>query len=367
MIEQINIKGYKSIKELSLPLQQINIFIGANGAGKSNFISFFKLVNAIYNQQLQSFVMEEGADSLLYFGRKTTEELSFELIFDAEKIGYQNAYRVQLRSRKQGGLYIYKERSGYKRPDEYNFDYIDKINLQETEIATSTQPRDEYLKRYLSHLQVFHFHDTSATSKLRGSCRLHDNQYLKPDGRNLPAILYKIEQQYPKIFKRIERVIQSVAPYIDKLVLAPKILSREEYIELEWIDKGDLNGTFSTFQLSDGTLRFIALATLLLQPQPPKVIVIDEPELGLHPFAIGKLAAMIQTAAGYETQVLVATQSANLISHFRPENIITVDKDPQEKQSVFHRLEAEQLGKWIEDYSLGNLWERSIITGGQPY
>jgi predicted ATPase len=180
----------------------------------------------------------------------------------------------------------------------------------------------------------------------------------------LPAFLYLLKVKHPKTYVRIEKMVQTIAPYIDKFILEPKLLNTNE-IELRWVDVGDSESSFSAYQLSDGTLRFIALTALLMQPNPPSVIIIDEPELGLHPFAIGKLAGMIQ-ATSKETQIIVATQSPGLVNHFLPEDIIVVDRDVEEKQSIFKRLNFNDLAIWLEDYSLGNLWERDMINGAQP-
>jgi predicted ATPase len=302
----------------------------------------------------------------LYYGRKTTENLFGKLIFN--NAGGNNAYYFNLVQTKDGGLYIDKEASGYNvSNDGLVSGYYFKRNLDESYIPNSDVFRDKYLREHLTNLQVFHFHDTSSTSYLRRECDLNDNLYLKQDGRNLPAVLYLLKQNHPKIFNRIEKTIQSVAPYIEKFILEPKrLVGQEEEIELRWIDKGDPESSFSAYQLSDGTLRFIALATLLMQPNPPAVIIIDEPELGLHPFAIGRLAGMVQ-AASSKAQIIVATQSPGLISNFSPENVIVIDRNEDENQTVFNRLNSESLDIWLQDFSLGDLWERNIINAAQPF
>ena len=132
---------------------------------------------------------------------------------------------------------------------------------------------------------------------------------------------------------------------------------------LQWTDKFS-DVVYGPNDLSDGTLRFIALTVLFLQPEPPKVIVIDEPELGLHPVAIEKLSGLIKSAANRGTQVIVATQNAELISNFEPENILTVDQ--RDGESVIKRLDAGELGHWLNDYTLGDLWKQRIMKGGQP-
>jgi predicted ATPase len=114
--------------------------------------------------------------------------------------------------------------------------------------------------------------------------------------------------------------------------------------------------------LSDGTLRFMALATLLLQPIPPKVIIIDEPELGLHPFAIHKLAGLIQKASAH-SQIIISTQSTTLVNQFVAEDIITVDREGG--ASVFKKHDSQKLAGWLENYSIGDIWNKNII-GGMP-
>ena len=365
MIDYLEIKGYKSIKNLELEMKPINILIGSNGVGKSNFVSFFKLINAIFNERLQKYVLEEKADNLLYYGRKTTEYLFGKLIFNSGN-GNNNAYCFNLAQTKEGSLYFEAESSGYNVLRENRTSgYYTLHNLLESNIPKNFSYRNNYLREHLKNIQVFHFHDTSSTSFLRRECDINDNLYLKQDGRNLPAFLYLLKVNHPKIFGRIEKTIQSIAPYIDKFILEPNRLNENE-IALRWIDKGDSESNFSAYQLSDGTLRFIALATLLLQPNPPSVVIIDEPELGLHPFAINILSGLIQVASS-KAQIIVATQSPGLISNFKPEDIIAIDRSIEENQTIFKRLNSEDLKVWLQEFTLGDLWERDIINSGQPF
>ena len=362
MLEYINIQGFKSIKSMELELKPINVFIGSNGSGKSNLVSFFKMAHAIFNRNLQRYVIEEKADNLLYFGRKITENLIGKLIFS---YGITNlAYRFILSQTKEGGLYIKEEASGmnislYNDNKGYNL----LRNNEESKLVYSSTTRDKDLKSYLANIQIYHFHDTSATSMLRRECNINDNDFLRTDGRNLPAFLYYLQERHPKLFKRIEKIIKSIAPYIDRFDLQPNKLNPTE-IELKWVEKGDLNSSFNAYHFSDGTLRFIALATVLMQPEPPQVIIIDEPELGLHPKAIAKLAGLIE-AASTKTQLIISTQSVNLVDFFKAEDIVTVDRD--DKSSIFKRLNSDDLKLWLEDHSLGELWERNIINSAQPF
>lgn len=365
MIDYIEIDGFKSIKHMELELKPINVLIGSNGAGKSNFISFFKMIQSIFNHQLQRYVVEEKSDNILHFGRKLTQTMFGKLIFSDEK-GSNNAYWFRLAQTRDGRLFIEEEGSGYNvfRDDNYR-NYFIGSNIEETSIDGNGLLRDKYLDKYFSNIQIYHFHDTSATSFLRRECDINDNNYLKADGRNLPAFLYYLQEEHPKLFYRIECMVKSIAPYVDKFILLPKKLNKSE-IELRWVEVGDPNSSFSAYQFSDGTLRFIALATVLMQPEPPSVIVIDEPELGLHPQAIYKLASLIE-AASENTQLIISTQSVSLVNYFDPENIVTVDRSAVDKQTVFNRLNSSDFSLWLNDHSLGELWERNIINSAQPF
>lgn len=366
MIEFIEIKQFKSIKNLQMNLQNINILIGGNGAGKSNFISFFKLINAIFNNRLQRYVADEKVDNILYFGRKQSEGMEAKLIFSDDEGANNNAYIFGLGITSEGGLYLDFEGTGYNvKPTNNSSNYFYKYALNESFYAKDNFQRNIILQNYISSLQVFHFHDTSATSYLRRESDINDNNFLRQDGRNLAAYMYFIKLQHPKTFNRIQKTIRSVAPYIENFILEPTRLKKDE-VALRWTDSGDPDSNFSAYQLSDGTLRFIALAVLLMQPEPPAIIIIDEPELGLHPFAIVKLAGMIHAVAD-KCQLIAATQSPAFISHFKPEDIIVADRHSEEKQSVFKRLDSDKLGSWLNEFTLGELWERDILDAAQPF
>ncbi len=327
--------------------------------GKSNFISFFKLVNNIYEQRLQQYSLKTGSDSLLYYGRKQTAQIKGYLGFG------DNAYEFVLQPNDSGGMFISEEESIYY-PNLYKpipknpaFSYR---NVQESHIKTSKQYRDHYLREHLESYKIYHFHDTSSNAPLRTPTKTIDNRILKEDGDNLAAYLYLLQEKYPKNFKRIEKTVQSIAPFFERFTLEPDRLD-ESRIKLEWSEVKHPDTYFDASHLSDGSLRFIALATLLLQPNLPKVIIIDEPELGLHPVAINKLAGLIKSASQKDCQIIVSTQSVNLLNNFEPSDIITVDKI--DNQSSFSRLDQANLKEWLVDYSLGELWTKSVIKG-QP-
>ena len=160
----------------------------------------------------------------------------------------------------------------------------------------------------------------------------------------------------------IRRTVRLVAPFFDDFRLLPQALN-EDKIRLEWQHVGS-DAYFDASSLSDGTLRFIVLATLLLQPASlrPSVILLDEPELGLHPYAITMLASLVKPAC-VGTQVVFATQSTLLLDHFRPEDVLVADR--VDGGTKLTRLDAADLQEWLQDYSLGQLWEKNQF-GGRP-
>jgi predicted ATPase len=197
---------------------------------------------------------------------------------------------------------------------------------------------------------------------MRKTAKLDDNNFLRPDGSNLAAFLYYLREKQPDSYGLIRRTIQRVAPFFEDFQLKPLRL-RPDDIKLEWWHKSS-DQYFDASSFSDGTLRFIALATLFLQPKEhrPSVILVDEPELGLHPYAIEMLASLIKQASVH-TQVIVSTQSSLLLDHFVPEDVLVAER--AHGGTVLTRLDSAKLAEWLEDYSLGQLWEKNEF-GGRP-
>lgn len=359
MITKLHIKGYKSIRDQEVDLKAINILIGGNGIGKTNFISSFSLMKSLYNKELQSYVVKKGgADALLYMGKKQTQQILLDLFFQHES--YENRYIINLQEA-QDRLIVGQAQTAFYSAGQWHFQTCDK-DVEEASIQDDRLGQAWYVNPLMRQFDVFHFHDTGDTSPMKSFCGLHDNAFLKKDGSNIAAFLYYLQEKYPKYFQRIEKTIESVSPFFDSFSLAPNRLNPEK-IRLEWKQKGVEDICFNAYQLSDGTLRFICLATLLMQPEPPATILIDEPELGLHPVAVNKLAALIRKVSS-KSQVILSTQSVNLVDNFEADHIIVVDM--KDNASWFHRLDSDRLRVWLEEYSMGDIWEKNLI-GGQPF
>lgn len=357
MIERILIENYKSIRKMDLPLGPVNILIGANGAGKSNLISFFELTKRVYLNEVHEYAQDHGgAGVLLYGGIKVSDSITGLLDFENT-----NAYEYELTPTRN-----FQSLRVAKSGDYYNDDPRGRTDkdYRNWNWKASNSPwrdfREKYISAYLDSFRVYHFHDTSRTSAMKRSGPINNNRYLEENAGNLAAFLYLLQEKHPTNFHRIEMTLRSVAPFFDRFSLAPSQLDSNQ-IHLEWKERGsDLY--MDAYSLSDGSLRFMALAALLMQPHPPKTIIIDEPELGLHPMAINKLAGLIKKAS-IHSQVIISTQSVGLVNHFNPDEIVTVDR--KDGQSVFERLDNNSLQNWLEDFSLGELWNKNVI-GGQP-
>ncbi len=330
-MKKITIKGYKSIKELTLELRPINIFIGANGSGKSNFLSFFDFLKQIYNRNLQEFVALKGVDKFLHKGNEITNEISTYLSFEET-----NGYSFTLK-KGDTGLIFTKEGMWYNNPHLEN--PIDIASLShESSLRFNTKPRAEYIKNYINNLAKYHFHDTGENSPFNKESNIdNDKFYLYEKGNNLAAFIFNIQKENKIVYNLIIKTIQSIAPYFLDFFFKPEATGN---LKLRWQSKSS-STIYGVNDLSDGTIRFIALAVLFMQPNLPETIIIDEPELGLHPSAIAKLAGLIKSVAAKGSQVILATQSTDLISHFDAEDIVTVDQINGE--SRFKRLSSETL------------------------
>ena len=350
-MDRIEIKGYKPFKDLALDLLPSNILIGSIGSGKSNFLSFFEFLNRLYEQKLTEYVaLNGGIDKYFFQGSKITDTIEATIYFKC------NSYSFELQEGDNRFVFL-KEGLGYYQSYSDIALFGNEANIK----SYSGLSRGEYIRKYLSEIKKYHFHDTGKSSPFtKESHIVNDTYFLYEKGGNLAAFLYGIREKEPIVYKRIIRVIQSIAPYFSDFYFN---VSAAETVRLQWTDKFS-STIYGPTDLSDGTIRFIALATLFLQPVPPKVIIIDEPELGLHPLAIQTLAGMIKSAAAKGTQVIIATQSADLITNFDAEDVITVNQT--DGVSVMKRHSSEELNAWLDDYTLGDLWKQNILKGGQP-
>ena len=357
-IDKLKIQGFKSIRHMDLELGRLNVLIGPNGAGKSNLISYFHMLREMVEGRLQVWVANRGgSDRILSFGVKETAQMESFIEFG------RNGYRFVLTPSVTG-------RFTFSREDlHFDGDRVGDMAVRIGSGGTESELRffDGMIAKYcyasVSSWKVFHFHDTSDTALVKRKGELQDNEYLRTDASNLAAYLFKLKHRRPDTYSQIREHVRLAIPFFDDFALEPEEIRPDEcLIQLTWRQIGS-DYPLLPSQLSDGSLRFICLVTALLQPDPPSTIIIDEPELGLHPYAISLLGSLLESASE-RMQVIVATQSPQLLDEFSVEDLIVVELE--DGVSVFKRLKESDFEVWLEDYSVGELWDKNVLGGGLP-
>jgi len=393
-LKSIRVAGWKSIKDSEkIELGALNVFIGANGAGKSNLVSFFKLLNEMISGRLQEFLATSGgAESVLHYGAKVTPALKANLELETET-GTAGYYMTLVHAAVDtlifrgegvdvftgplpepgGGVdtLIFKGEAVDSREDPGWLDELGgmfRSGHRETLIVRAAKEDNETAKvvrQLLDSCRVYHFHDTSSSSHIRQPSYVNNDRFLMPDGGNLAAMLYRFRESESTVYSRIVTTVRQIAPFFGDFELEP-MPRNPNNILLNWREKG-IDQIFGPHQLSDGTLRAMALTALLLQPETnlPALIVIDEPELGLHPYAIGVLASLVMKAT-HHCQVILATQSPAILDAFDPEVVVVVDRKEKGSkfESEFRPLPTAHLDQWLEDYTLSEAWEKNVFGGG---
>jgi len=342
LVRSLRVEGFLSIREAEVELRALNVLVGANGAGKSNFIRAIELLGRIGRKDLALYVGRAGgASNLLGDGAGT-----IALALDAEDGGYTAVLEPT---------------------DDDSLVFASEIVRGFGLVAAKQQEskmrgQDAHHRAVRAHLEAFrayHFHDTSSDAPVKRFANVADNIVLREDAANLAAVLLRLRDEDDAAYRRIVGSIRLVAPFFRGFVLEPE--GNADRVRLRWRQVGS-DVIFSANQMSDGTLRFVCLVTLLLQSYSPSLIVLDEPELGLHPFAVVQLADLLRQAST-KSQVLIATQSVTLMNQFDLDDLVVVER--QDGASTFSRPDPERLRGWLDDYSLGELWEKNLL-GGRP-
>ncbi|HEX41243.1 MAG TPA: recombinase RecF [Phycisphaerales bacterium] len=366
-LDRLTIKGFKSIQSLEdFELHSLNILIGGNGAGKSNLVDFFRLLRAmmelplpdLQDSSLKAYIADGGgSDDFLFNGPKVTKCIEAKLRFGP------NGYRFRLAPTSEEAFIINDEARYYDRGTAGWWDMgsghtTPRLLEERKEKGAGGGPSvASYVYDAIASWKIYHFHDTSNLASMRRSESVDDCDYLRFDAANIAPFLLELRRSETETYERIVESVRLVAPFFKDFILKP---NKQDKVRLRWRQRGS-DYPLKPHHLSDGTIRFICLATALLQPYPPSTIIVDEPELGLHPYAIEILAELIQ-AASEKTQLIICTQSPALVDCFAPGDIIAVNR--KKGASCFERLDAEGLSAWLKDYSLGELWRKDVVAGG---
>ena len=345
----------------------VTVLLGANGAGKSNVVSFFRMLAFLTTGALQDYIARAGtADSLLHYGSQHSPRMDAELVFSGDSA--TDGYAISLSSAAPDTLVFTNEairfhRAGHPEPLEKLLDSGHKESMLES--CAQTDETSKIIFSLLQGCRPYHFHDTSDSAKIRKGGYLEDARYLRSDAGNLAAYLFAMRNSRREYYDRIVRTIQQICPQFSDFALRPSERN-SDYIILNWREKHHPEYLMGPHQLSDGTLRFMALTTLFLQPPEklPPTVVIDEPELGLHPTAIAALAGFIKGSAP-AVQTILATESRTLIDHFGLDQIRPIEH--RDGESRFLELSPDEFSDWLDDYSTGELWVKNMFGGGPRY
>jgi predicted ATPase len=365
-LTNITLRGFKTIRALTnFEPGNLTVLIGPNGAGKSNFISFFRMLSwaLVPPGQLQLYIAEQGgASALLHKGPSVTQQIDalLSLATDAGR----NEYSFRL-FHAAGDTLIYAEEGfRFRRPahSDRPSPGLGAGHREPLIIAAAEQGNRTaaIILNMLRRIIVYQFHNTSQTARIRAKWNVNDSRWLKEDGGNLAPFLHRLKNDRPSYYKRIVDTIRMVLPFFSEF----ELYSEFDHIILRWRERGT-DQVFSASQASDGMLRVMALIALLQQPEAdlPDVLILDEPELGLHPYAIEVLASLLHSASQL-VQVIVATQSVSLIDRFQPNDIVVADRS--DTGTSFTRLNRDALVEWLESYTLSELWEKNVV-GGRPF
>ena len=390
-LASISLGGFKTIASLdTLSLDSLTILIGPNGSGKTNFIAFFRMLQRMMSDRanLPLYVGQHGgASKLLHDGPETTEEIGailemktpigdnhycFRLLYAAgDALIFQNEHHQYSHDEDEDDepQHWIAHELGPSTPhllpdDEQNVQDLQRISgvaIDEPRLLTHAE-HDEDTRitcEFLRGIRVHQFHSTSATARIRTKWSLRDSRYLKEDGANLAPVLLRLREERTSHYRRIVDTIRLMLPFFSDFELE----SDHDHVLLSWSERNS-DQIFDVSQASDGMLRMIALVTLLLQPEEdlPDMLILDEPELGLHPYAITVIGGLIR-ALSTKVQIIVATQSTSFVDCFDPGDVVVVERHG--RASTFRRLDTAVLSEWLNDYSVSELWEKNVI-GGRP-
>ena len=403
ILERISIEGFRSFRSLQdFELRNINVLIGANGSGKSNFIDFIEWIGDTArialdeqdksarkkglwdNDEMLFFIGKEPAPQTVF--RLTTAGINYSLTMPK---GQLEGATFSLDNKTfHFSTHAGKENSGEDSREGNDADvsmahddgvgvsmahddgvgvsmaHDDGVGVSMAHDANPADAQEAYnFFRLLADLKVYHFHNIRET--LSGNPTNPDlpDDKLARDGANIARFLRHLKLNHSFHYEKILYRVSMDSPFIEDFILDPIEGGHTNDIQLRWKQK-HVNHVFHPCQLSDGTLRLVCLAAVLLQPEPPTAIVIDEPEMGLHPDAIYLLGETIRDAS-YKTQVIIATQSPLLVDRFELEDLVIASR--QNGASQFTRYTREYMKDFLENYTLGELWQNNHLEGSTRY
>jgi predicted ATPase len=379
------VQNYRSLVDVRLALRDLTVVIGPNGAGKTAFLELFQLLQYASEQGLSRFLESQGGfQSILSHQRNAsrTPRLTVEtgINVQSEQSDAPMNYRFELVGR-QVGYAIDFERLEWQydlcadKPYRYieahqdQFYYADPPSgrmiepdwdYDRQELALAQVPKmhrwPETLRTMLAGTRHYSFLDVSPRAVVRLPQSLTPATRPGPNGESLYSALFNLRSLHHDIYERIELLLEQGFPDFERLDF--QVVGAGQ-VTLTWYERGDRD-PFYPGQLSEGTLRFLWLITALLAPPAPPLLLIDEPEVSLHPELLKLLAALLQDASA-GSQIVVATHSPDLIRWLEPSEVLIADKE--EGETRFTWADALDLDEWLTEYTLRDLWLMGNLGG----
>ena len=371
---KLTIRGFKSIRELEdfdlefkpisgledFEQRNLNILIGANGSGKGNLIAAIQMLKAQAAGTLESYIASNGGVSaLLHNGSKPANKIELEASISS------NSYKLSITPKPDGSYELAESASPHiaskTEPEDAEDDRL--LAVQQDVAAYPSEGAKESVHQSINSWRMYHFHDTGPTAAMRRPGLIQDNEHLRPDASNIAPYLLRLRDEHPSTYKRVLYGWHHIAPFLDDPILETHKVGRETKVSLAWKAKGS-SCTMQARHLSGGVMRFLCLAAALWHKNYPPMIVVDEPELGLHPDPVDLAYELIECAARH-TQVITATQSTLLLRECAIEDVVVVRR--KDDQSTFEKLKHDDFKAWLEDYSVSGLWLMNVIPVGETH
>ena len=397
MFDHIEIERFRSFRHVELDIPSLAVLIGPNGSGKSNFLDLlFLMAEAARGGLAEGVASRGGFDNLAFKGdpgdiflalrfqpKGVFEEekdaitfklklkkvgpncrVWFEQVSKAPRLPFHHAPLMVMHRDKDGCMFR-SIKTGMREEVVENEE--GKALESDSELAISqVKDQEKYptpykLLRLLQEWTLYENINVGFDAPVRQPSLLRPTMRLAPKGNNLASVLYSMQQQHPAIWKEIEEILETAYANFHSITFPPE--GGDGKVLLRWWERPyEKESGFSANLLSDGTLKFLCLIAILKSPDPPPLVCIDEPELGLHPDWIKLVAELMQSAAS-RTQLVVTTHSPQLVAKLSPDQVIVAEKVDGETQ--LKRLSEEKLKNWLEEFNLGDLWVAGHF-GGRP-
>lgn len=424
MFDHIKIEGFRSFKKVELDLPPLSVLIGPNNGGKSNFLDLVSLMAEAGEGRLDEGIASRGGSRSVTFGFNWFSSIAVELRFrtkmdhlrllglgglSSEEFLPDATFKLELsfeptliisveqvieEPTREGRspLSIVKRDArdcifgrvafmpvrtkGQKAAQSRGLSKLRRGTKVEVEERKALESRSELaifqvkdsrlyptpyrILRELQQWTTYRDINVGPGSPLRLPGLVRPTVRLAADGANLSSVLYSIQQQHPGVWEEIIELLRTAYPDFKSITFPPE--GGDGKVILRWWESPfEKEGVSANF-LSDGTLKFLCLMAILKSPDPPPLICIDEPELGLHPDSIKLVGEMMQSAAA-RTQLIVATHSPQIVAKLDPEQVIVTEKENGETH--LRRLERRELEKWLKEFNLSDLWLAGHF-GGRP-